>query len=149
MVMSKYKKYKQGVYSPMHPDKYKGSFPIIYRSSLELKAFRFLDENTNVLSWGSESVVIPYIHPKDGKLHRYFVDLNFTMKRKNGEIGKYLVEVKPSKQCAPPKPRKNKKTLLYEQTQYAINSQKWKYAKDWCKKHGYEFLIFTEKHLKK
>ena len=132
----------------MYPEKYKGSMPIIYRSGLECQLMRYLDENSKVKSWGSESIVIPYIHPKDGKPHRYFVDFNFTMLI-NNEIKKYLVEVKPSKQCSPPKQRKNKKSFIYESTQYAINTQKWKSAREWCKKHGYEFLIFTEKHLKR
>lgn len=143
-----YKKYKQGIYTPLHKEKYKGSTPIIYRSGLERTVMAWLDNNSKVVSWGSESVVIPYIHPNDGKAHRYFVDFDFKMKRGN-EIKKYLIEVKPSKQTLPPKQRKNQKSFLYESNQYRINSSKWKSAREWCNKHGYEFLIFTEKHLKK
>jgi hypothetical protein len=61
---------------------------------------------------------------------------------------KYLVEVKPSKQTIPPKPRKNSKSFLFESLAYSVNTQKWTAAQEWCKKKGYEFLIFTEKHLK-
>jgi len=141
------KKYRQGTYEPQHPEKYRGSLPCIYRSSLEMKLMQWLDANSNILSWGSESVVLPYISPKDGKCHKYFVDFVFSIKKGN-EIKKYLVEVKPSKQCNPPTRRKNTKSFLYENMQYAVNQQKWKSATEWAEKNGYKFIIFTEKHLK-
>lgn len=141
-----YRKFKQGKYSPRYPRKYKGSTPIIYRSGLELKLMRWLDRNSLVREWGSESVIIPYVHPKDNRTHRYFVDFNFKMER-NGKLKKYLVEVKPSRQSKPPRKTKNTKSYLYESFTYAVNSAKWSAAEKWCKKHGYEFLIITEKHL--
>lgn len=141
------KKYRQGIYSPQHPEKYKGSTPIIYRSGLELKVMRWFDDNSNIISWGSESVVVPYVSPKDGKVHKYFLDFVFSI-RKNGEIKKYIVEVKPSKQTVAPKPRKNKKSFMYESMQYAVNTSKWKSAAEWANKNGYKFVIFTEKHIK-
>ena len=54
-------RYKQGNYTPRHPEKYKGTWPIIYRSSYELLFCKFCDDNTNVIEWSSESIVIPYI----------------------------------------------------------------------------------------
>jgi len=146
-----YKKYKQGVFKPIHPKKYTGTTPILYRSSYELKFMRWADSNSNVISWGSESVIVPYISPKDGKLHRYFVDNNVTIKNKNGNLKKYLIEIKPYKQTQPPKTknRKNKKSLLYEQYTFAVNQAKWEAATAWAKKHDYEFIILTEKDLNK
>ncbi len=141
------KKYKQGIYNPQHPEKYKGSTPVVWRSGLERRLMVWLDANPNIITWGSESVVVPYISPKDGKTHRYFIDFVFSL-RKNNEIKKYIVEVKPSKQCKPPRRRKNQKSFLYENMQYAVNQQKWKSATQWAEAHGYKFLIFTEKHLK-
>ena len=67
------KKYKQGVYKPINPEKFIGK-TAQYRSGLELKFFRFFDLNENVIKWGSENIVIPYISPIDLKQHRYFVD---------------------------------------------------------------------------
>ena len=32
------------------------------------------DLNPDVLKWGSEETVIPYVSPLDNKIHRYFVD---------------------------------------------------------------------------
>lgn len=141
-------KYIQGKFLLQNPQKYKGSLPIFYRSSLELKTMRWLDNNTNVLSWGSESVVIPYQGP-DGKLHRYFVDFVCEMRRKTGEIEKFLIEIKPHKQTIPPviSSRKSEKTKLYESYNWAVNSRKWEAAKAWAESHKMRFLIITEKHL--
>jgi hypothetical protein len=141
--------YKQGIFNPKNPNKYKGSLPIIYRSGLELKSFRYLDNNPNVLTWGSESIVIPYQSPADGKIHRYFVDLVAALKSKDGTIKKLLIEVKPEKQTRPPTitAKKKQKTMLYEKYQWAVNQAKWDAAKNWCKAKNYLFIILNEKHL--
>ena len=147
-------RYVQGKFSPLNPSKYKGFWPIIYRSNLELTVFRWLDNNSKVISWGSESVVIPYYCPLDGqynkKLHRYFVDLVVHMLDSNNVSHKLLIEIKPHKYTQKPTitPKKSQSTILYEQTQYVINQAKWEAAHNWCKKNGYKFLIFTEKHIK-
>jgi hypothetical protein len=78
---------------------------------------------------------------------RYFVDSNITLKTKNGEFKKYLIEIKPSIQTMPPKPSRNTKSLLRRQAEYVKNRAKWEAAMAWCKKKGYEFTILTEKHL--
>jgi len=142
-------KYKQGIFTPTNSKKYKGTLPVIYRSSLELKVFRWLDHNKNILEWGSESIVIPYISPVDSRAHRYFVDLNLTLLN-NGIHEKYLVEIKPHSQTLPPtiSAKKKPSTMLYEAATYSINQAKWMAAQAWCKKNSYKFLIFTEKHIK-
>lgn len=149
--MKRYRRYKQGVFRPRNKDKYKGSTPIIYRSGLELKYMHWCDTSSNVLEWGSESVIIPYIKPIDGKVHRYYVDFNTVIKDKDRKIKKYLIEIKPYRQTLPPKvtSKRNKMRLLKEQVTYATNLSKWNAAKQWCKKHGYEFLIVTDRDLSK
>ena len=104
--------YKQGLYTPQNNTKYNGTRPIVYRSGLELSFFRWCDRNQNVIEWGSESVVLPFISPKDGRIHRYFVDGVLKLQTTNG-IKKFLVEVKPKAQTTPPstKYRKKKSTL--------------------------------------
>ncbi len=148
--MKKNQKYTQGIYQPKNSEKYKGSTPIIYRSKMELISFRYLDNNPNILTWGSESVIIPYQSPKDGKLHRYFVDLVATLKDKTGKIQNLLIEVKPEKQTRPPTitNRKKQSTMLYEKVTWAVNRAKWEAAKQYAKKHDMTFLILNEKHLK-
>lgn len=140
--------YKQGVYTPINAYKYKGSLPIIYRSGLELKFDRWCDRNPNIVQWGSETFVIPYVLPIDNKVHRYFVD-NYVKLNVNGNIKKYLVEIKPFKKLKKPNVNYNWKssTLLYEQTEWIRNQAKWEAAKNWCDKNDYEFIILTEKDL--
>jgi hypothetical protein len=108
---------------------------------------RWADHNPNILSWGSESIIIPYQNPLTGNVSRYFVDNNITLKTKDGTIKKYLIEIKPSIQTLPPKPCKNTKSLLRRQAEYVKNRAKWQAAEAWSKKKGYEFTILTEKHL--
>lgn len=143
------KAYKQGIFKPQNPEKYVGTHPILFRSQLEFLFNRWADLNENVLQWGSESIVIPYTSPKDGRTHRYYVDAVLVLKTPKGNK-KFLVEIKPEKFTKPPKNigRKSKKNLLFEQIQYAVNCEKWKSAEDWCKKNDFEFVILTEKDLK-
>lgn len=139
--------FKQGVFKPKNPKKFLGKYAV-FRSSYELKFFRWADENPNVLEWGSESVIVPYVSPIDGKVHRYYVD-SFMAIREGDVIKKYLIELKPSKQMLPPKVTKNKRasTLLYEQQTYIKNTAKWAAAREYAKKKGLEFIIITEKEL--
>jgi hypothetical protein len=145
----KNKNYVQGKFAPKNIQKYKGTYPIIYRSSLELKAMRWMDNNPNILNWTSETIIIPYTSPADNKMHRYFIDLSCTLKMKEGNFQKVLIEVKPEKQTKLPTEsnKKQKKTILYERYNYAVNCAKWESAKNWAKKNNYLFLILTEKHL--
>jgi hypothetical protein len=143
------REYKQGTFTALHPKKYKGTHPIVYRSSLELNCMRWFDSCPNVIEWGSETVIIPYVKPTDGKVHRYYTDFNVKIVDKKGIVRKYIIEVKPFKQTIPPTKHGNKKpkTLLYEQVNYAINCAKWDAAREWCGKHGYIFSHITEKDI--
>ena len=151
MPTSKYSQWKQGQFKPHNLSKYKGSHPIIYRSSLEYKVMRFFDINENVISWGSESVVIRYMHPIKNKLASYYTDFNVEIKDASNIVRKYLIEVKPYKQTLPPSAHGNKKqkTILLENAMYLINSAKWSAAKEWCDKNNYIFNILTEKDIKR
>ena len=141
------KRYRQGIFTPKNGGKFIGK-KAVYRSGLELKFFRFCDDNKNVVKWSSENVVVPYISPLDGKVHRYFVD-NFISIKEGSNIKNYLVEIKPYSQTKTPTTKYRKKQhLIYEQKQWAVNTSKWESAKKFCKKKGWEFLIITEKDLK-
>jgi hypothetical protein len=147
MKLIKNNKYRQGIFVPTNKQKFIGT-QAIYRSGLELKFMRFCDTNDNIIKWGSENVVIPYISPLDNKVHRYYVD-NFVVIKEGSKIKQYLVEIKPSKQLLPPKTKyKNKEHLIYEQTMYLKNQSKWQAAREFCKKKNMEFIIITEKELK-
>lgn len=135
----------KGKFRPNHPEKYKGDpTNIIYRSSWELKMMSKLDKADNVEKWSSEEIVIPYISPLDMSRHRYFVD--FWVKYKDGK--QELIEIKPKKETVPPSPQKTKsKRYIKEVMTWAVNSAKWKYAEEYCKKRGYEWKILTEVEL--
>lgn len=141
-------RFHQGVYKPSNIDKFIGK-EAIFRSGLELKFFRFCDSNPNILQWGSENVIIPYYSKVEKKWRKYYTD-GYVKILEGKTITKYLVEIKPYKQTIPPteSKRKKKKNLLYEKVQWSINSDKWEYAKAYCKQHNMKFLILTEKDLK-
>jgi len=146
--LKKSSQYRQGVFRPNNPQKYKGTFPIYFRSSYELKFQKWADNNPNVLSWGSETVVIPYQNPLTGRVSRYFTDFNITLKDKQGEIKKFLIEIKPSSQLLPPsQKRKSTKSLMRQQAEYVKNQAKWKAAFEYAERKGIVFTILTEKHL--
>lgn len=145
-MIKKNPRFIQGIFIPRNKEKFLGS-KAIYRSSLELRFMKFCDSNENVVKWGSENVIIPYLNPLDGKIHRYFVD-NFVMIKEGNVTKKYLVEIKPSSQLSPPTTKYRKKSnLIYEQTMFITNKAKWQAAREWCNKKGLEFIIITEKQL--
>ena len=139
----------KGRYTPKNPKKYKGDYHnIIYRSSWERKFMVYCDNSDNILEWGSEEIIIPYLAPWDGKLHRYFPDFYIKVKQASGNTKKFIIEVKPKKQTKPPKPVSRKtRRWLNEVKTYSINEAKWKHAKEWCENNNMEFKILTEEEL--
>tara|TARA_E500000305_G_scaffold18468_1_gene13621 strand:- start:962 stop:1405 length:444 start_codon:yes stop_codon:yes gene_type:complete len=139
---------KKSLYKPSNPRKYKGNVHnIICRSSWEERFCNYCDLNENIVEWGSEEFFIPYRAP-DGKSRRYFPDFIMKVKENTGKVKTYVIEVKPFKQTKPPKKRKNvTKSYMYECKTYAVNQAKWIAANEWCKDHGVEFKIITEREL--
>ena len=138
----------KGKYRPKNPQKYKGDpNNIIYRSTWEIKVMNYLDENPNVIWWGSEELPIPYISPVDKKRHRYFPDFIAKMRKADGTVMTYIIEVKPEKQTQPPTQKRKTKTFLQEAITYEVNKAKWYAAEEFCKDHGWQFQILTERHL--
>ena len=108
----------------------------------------YCDNNDRILEWGSEEIALPYRSPVDNKVHRYFPDFYIKVKESNGEIKKYLIEIKPKKQTVEPeKKKKVTKGYLYEVMEYAKNQAKWSAARNFCKDNGWEFKILTEAEL--
>ena len=103
-------------YKPLNPKKYQGNpNNIICRSSWERKFCMWADRKDNVVSWASEEINIPYISPKDNRVHMYYPDFLIKVKESNNRIKTYVVEVKPKKQTMPPKKRsKITKSYIYE-----------------------------------
>lgn len=135
-----------------YPEKYRGTRPITMRSSWETKlVLKWLDINENILEWNSETVVIPYFLPTDGKTHRYFMDFYAKCKDTKGNIVEMLIEVKPFKSTiAPVKPKKVTKGFLTEVQDWIKNSAKWEATEVLCeqlrqKGRNIKFLKITEK----
>jgi len=143
------KQFYKGKFKPTNISKYVGDVHgIIFRSSWELRFMKWCDSNPSIIEWGSEIAVIPYVSPLDKKIHRYFVDFYIKVKASNGQIQKYLIEIKPDSQTKPPTiPAKKTKRFVDEVFQYGVNSAKWKSAKEFCDDRGWKFMVLTEKEL--
>jgi hypothetical protein len=141
--------YTQGLYKVQNPEKYIGDInQIVYRSSWELRMFKWCDTNSSVLEWSSEPFPIKYFDYSTNKTRRYFPDLFLKIKDKNNNIKTYIVEIKPEKQTKPPKQRSRKtKTFLNEMATYQKNVSKWTQAQEFCDKNNIIFKLVTEKEL--
>jgi hypothetical protein len=138
----------KGRFEPKNPKKYNGDARnIIYRSSWELRVMKHLDENPSVIWWASEELPIPYMNPIDNKMHRYFPDFIVKVRKKDGLVMTYILEVKPDIQTKRPVQKRKTKKFIQEMATYAINQEKWKAADIFCQEHGWQFKLITEKEL--
>jgi len=114
-------RFKQGKYESTKTGKTLG-----YRSGLEEKLYKVLDQHDEVMSFYSEPFNIDYIHK--GQAHKYTPDLivNFMDGRRQ------VWEVKPS-----------------NQTDLEMNKNKWRAAEEACKVRGWSFEVFTEQRIDK
>jgi hypothetical protein len=127
-------RYKQGYYYPKHPEKFKASLdetmnsaPVpFYRSSWELKFYRWCDENDDIEYWGTESIAIKYYDPQKKKMRRYYPDV--FLKFKDNRM--FIIEIKPAAQNNNP-----------------TNIAKWEAARIYAEKVGATFLVMNEKDL--
>jgi len=139
----------RGKFRPRNPRKYVGDpTKITYRSGLELKVMNYLDQHPDVISWGSETVVIPYRSPIDNRFHRYFMDFIVHARQADGTIATTLIEVKPKSQTAPPvKKSRVTRRFLTEVKTWGVNQAKWNAAGEYCRARGWNFQIMTEKEI--
>jgi len=139
--------YYKGKYRVRNREKYVGDVDnVVYRSSWERAAIKWLDNNPNVQHFAVEEVVVPYICETDRRVHRYFLDLWF--KTTDGKT--YIIEIKPKKETVPPKKPKrgSRRRHLSESLTYVKNQSKWKAATEFAKDKGWHFEIWTEDTLK-
>ena len=136
-----------------NPQKYKGTRPLTMRSGWEICYSQYLDQHSAVVEWSSESIVIPYISPLDGKLHRYFPDFWYKYLDREGNYAELLVEIKPyvEKMLAesPSPPKRMTKGAIQRIHTALKNAAKWKYARHWCEQEQQKerkifFTIITE-----
>lgn len=127
-------KFKRGFYKPLNEGKYQqplndymnsGPYPE-YRSSWELKLYKWCDNSDIVEYWTTEAFAIPYLKPTDGQIHRYFPDV--LVKFTDGRM--FLIEVKPK-----------------SQVQDDVVQAKAKAAIKFCEGRNITFIFMTEKEL--
>ena len=151
----------KGHYKVLHPEKYLGNEPTIYKSKWELQVFHALDVNPFVLKWGYECVKIFYHHPLYMNMTIYKPDIFCHIKMDGGAVRQYLIEIKPQKYVDIPKkpnPPKNntaqsaekyrKRLLSYQSNMrdYAVNKAKWAAAERWCLQNNVTWRILSEKN---
>lgn len=135
----------KGKFKPINTNKYHGDITnIIYRSLWERQLMKWLDQCSNVKSWASEEIIIPYISPLDNKIHRYFVD--FTVIFNTGETK--LIEIKPSIKLRKPITQRRIRRVIIENIEYVKNSAKFEAASNFAEKRGWKFEVWTEHTLR-
>ena len=147
--MKKYTSYK-GKFTPKDPNKYKGNHRnIIYRSMWERRFMVYCDNNVNIIEWGSEEIIIPYLSPLDGKRHRYFPDFYVKVKQHNHVVKKFVIEIKPKAQVKQPKVNPKRKTKAWYNAvrEWGKNQAKWESATNFCNNNDMEFKVLTENDL--
>lgn len=149
-------KYAQGKYNLINPSKYLGDpTSIFFRSSWEYKLYFHLDNDQNVQKWNVEGITIPYeiMENNHWTTNRYFPDCYAEIKKPDGSIRKVVLEIKPYAETqVPDQPKKNTLKALenyeYRMRMYIKNLNKWKAAKEYCDKRGFEFHLLTERYFK-
>lgn len=139
----------KGRFRPKNHKKYKGDpTKVFYRSLWERRFMHYCDNTPSILEWNSEEIIIPYVSPIDNKVHRYFPDFYIKVRNVSGKVRREIIEVKPKRQCEPPKkPQRQTKKYLREVATYGVNQAKFKAAEEYCKNRKYNFRILTEDHL--
>lgn len=143
----KYKN-KVGRFKPKNPEKFRGSYPLIYKSKLEARMMLYLDSNQNVKSWIYEPMAIKYIDKSDkNKIKNYWIDFAVEI-LVNSVVKRFWIEVKSSGETKKPRGKNQTTTLLESTKTYVKNLCKWTAAKELAKKRGAEFIIVTEEFFK-
>jgi len=138
-----------GKFVPKNANKYLGDpTKVFYRSLWERRVMVYLDENTTVVGWSSEEIIIPYLSPVDNRVHRYFPDFFVRVKNKTGLVEGMILEVKPASQSvAPEKKSKITRQYIREVVTWGVNEAKWKAAVEYCKDRNWQFKVITENEI--
>ena len=138
----------KGVYKPSNPKKYIGDpNNIVYRSGWERHFMKYLDDRESVVRWASEEISVPYYNPMKKRVAKYFPDFYVEYKKQGGGVKKCLIEIKPLRECSPPKYKKRTRNVMIAESLYAQNTAKWRACEEFCLDNGLEFRILTEKDL--
>lgn len=134
--------YVQGQYKPLNPQKYVGTYPIVFRSSWEHKVMVMFDTNPNIISWASESLKIPYQNPFTGKYTVYVPDFVVTYVDAKGNQKAEIIEVKPAKETFIEQAKSQQAKAAV-----ALNTFKWAAAQAFARHHGMTFRVMNEDNI--
>ncbi len=148
--MGKYSSARRGKYKPKNPHKWMTPNKIIYRSSIEKRYFILFDLSSSVTNIASEKVIIPYFDRVSNKQRKYYIDLIVKYKDKDDNISVKLIEVKSfTESIEPRKPKRITENYKSAVATYITNQCKWKAARHYANKRGWEFVVLTERDLKR
>lgn len=140
-----------GRFIPKNPQKYAGDpTKIMFRSSWEVAAMKFLDSSKAVIKWGSEEIKIPYLKPvidpvtgrASMKPANYFPDFVVVYQDKDGNVQAEILEIKPLSESLAEKAKSDRDKMAL-----AVNIAKWKAAEAFARQHNMKFRVITEKTL--
>lgn len=134
--------YSKGKYTPTNPNKYVGTYPIIFRSSWELKVMIMFDNDPRIHTWASEPLKIPYQNPFTGKYTVYVPDFVVTYVDAKGNQKAEIIEVKPAKETFLEQAKSQKAKAAV-----ALNTFKWQAAQVFAQNHGMSFRVMTENNI--
>jgi hypothetical protein len=135
-------KFAQGTYMVENAEKYAGTAAPHYRSSWELAFMRMCDQHPNIVSWASEAIKIPYMHPITGKYANYIPDFMIQYIDAAGSEHVELIEIKPSNQTT-----MENANSRQQKASVIINAAKWTAAQEWCQRRGIRFKVINEDQI--
>lgn len=134
-----------------NPEKYTGRNRIIdIKSSYEFTFMKYLDQNSNVISFTYEEIPIIYQNPlRNGQASRYWVDFWMRYINVEGKESQSLIEIKPFWETVKPVLKEKQTDEVKKQIieNYLLNQAKWASAFEYARRNSMRFSILTEKEL--
>ena len=140
--MAKQPNFARGLFTPQNHKKYVGLKQPRYRSGWELAFMRMCDAHPNIVSWASEPLRIPYIHPMTGRKTNYVPDFVIQYRDRHGKSHNEVIEIKPFNQTTDE--RAGSQT---EKAMALVNKAKWQAAYEWSSQRGLRFRVLTENEI--
>ena len=150
----------QGLYNPRPGGPYRGpSRRPMFRSKLEWRLMLMLDSPnaTNVVGWEYESRRIPYVDRSTKTLDRngvprsptrnYVVDFVVQLRRPDGTLRKFWIEVKSVHDIQVAKRRRNTDSARIAEKIRVKNLCKWMAAAKAARLNDAHFMVLTENEL--
>ena len=129
-------------FTPKNPEKYVGTYPIIYRSSWENIFMQKCDTHPNIEKWASESIKISYYNPFKKRKTIYVPDFLIQYSDRNGKSIVEIIEIKPANQTLESAAKGMNNRAAME-----LNKIKWAAATAWARAHGMRFRVLTESDM--